>query len=303
MFVRKQFSAVVIAALLAFCAKTDAGAIHKRDAGAFHALNYGIDQNNCPSLDFVKGQLNTLKAYTSRIKTFTLTPCNEGDLIMKATQALGLRVYLGLWVSSDLNAFAAEKNKLIEMLKSYNFNNVDGIVVGSESQYRGDVTPQTLADLISQVKQALSAAGVSIPVTTADVYYKFDPVVVAQVDFLMMNAFPYWEGVAVDSAVTTLLNHYDYVESIAAGKPVVIGETGWPTHGSNFGSAVASVPNQETYLKGVLCQVRKRNINMCWFEGLDEGYKGSDVEGNWGFLDSNGNPKSSSYPAIFQNPC
>jgi len=112
--------------------------------------------------------------------------CIIGDLIMKATQALGLRVYLGLWVSSDLNAFAAEKNKLIEMLKSYNFNNVDGIVVGSESQYRGDVTPQTLADLISQVKQALSAAGVSIPVTTADVYYKFDPVVVAQVDFLMM---------------------------------------------------------------------------------------------------------------------
>jgi exo-beta-1,3-glucanase (GH17 family) len=56
----------------------------------------------------------------------------------------------------------------------------------------------------------------------------------------------YREGVAVDSAVTTLFNHYDYVESIAAGKLVVIGETGWPTHGSNFGSAVASVPNQET---------------------------------------------------------
>jgi hypothetical protein len=42
---------------------------------------------------------------------------------------------------------------------------------------------------------------------------------------------------------------------------------------------------------------------MCWFEGLDEAYKGSDVEGNWGFLDANGNPKSSDYPAIFQNPC
>jgi glucan 1,3-beta-glucosidase len=109
-----------------------------------------------------------------------------GDLIMQATQALGFRAYLGLWVSPDLIAFAAEKNKLIDLIHTYSFNNVDGIVVGSEALYRGDVSPETLADLISQVKQALSAAGLNIPVATADVYYKFDPVVVAQVDFLMM---------------------------------------------------------------------------------------------------------------------
>jgi len=58
-----------------------------------------------------------------------------------------------------------------------------------------------------------------------------------------------------------------------------------------------------SYMKGVLCQVRQRNIKLCWFEGLDEAYKGSDVEGNWGFLDASGNPKSSSYSSIFQNPC
>lgn len=105
---------------------------------------------------------------------------------MQATQAVGLRLYLGLWVGPDANAFEAEKNKLIEMTKSYNFNNVDGIVVGSEALYRGDVTPQILEGYISQVQQALTAAGLSVPVATADVYYKFDPLVVAKIDFLMM---------------------------------------------------------------------------------------------------------------------
>lgn len=105
---------------------------------------------------------------------------------MQATQSLGLRVYLGLWVGPDANAFEAEKNKLIELAHAYSFNNVDGIVVGSEALYRGDVTPETLAGYISDVKSSLSAAGVNVPVATADVYYKWDPAVVAQVDFLMM---------------------------------------------------------------------------------------------------------------------
>lgn len=52
--------------------------IQKRDSNTFHALNYGIDQNDCPTLSAVKQQLTTLKAYTTRIKTFTLTGCDEG---------------------------------------------------------------------------------------------------------------------------------------------------------------------------------------------------------------------------------
>ncbi|CAM0134980.1 glycoside hydrolase 3 protein [Umbelopsis sp. WA50703] len=278
-------------------------AIDRRAGDAFYALNYGIDQNNCPSLDFVKQQLTTIKPYTSRIKTFSVTACNQGDLVLQATQSLGLRIHLGIWVSADVNTFQAEQAKLIELAHAHSFNNVDGVIVGSETQYRGDVSPETLADMISQVKQSLAAAGVNVPVATADVYYKLDPVIVAQVDFVMMNAFPYWEGVAVENAVSTLFEHYDYMKSLAGDKPVLIGETGWPTRGANFGAAVPSISNQETFLKGVLCQVRQRNIQMCYFEGQDELYKADDVERSWGFLDSNGNLKASQYSNIFNSPC
>jgi glucan 1,3-beta-glucosidase len=109
-----------------------------------------------------------------------------GDLVLQATQSLGLRIHLGIWVSADVNTFQAEQAKLIELAHAYSFNNVDGVIVGSETQYRGDVSPETLADMISQVKQSLAAAGVNVPVATADVYYKLDPVIVAQVDFVMM---------------------------------------------------------------------------------------------------------------------
>lgn len=109
-----------------------------------------------------------------------------GDLVLQATQSLGLRIYLGIWVSADNNTFESEKAKLLELAHSHSFNNIDGIIVGSETQYRGDVSPETLADMISQVKQSLSSAGVNVPVATADVYYKLDPVIVAQVDFVMM---------------------------------------------------------------------------------------------------------------------
>ncbi|KAJ2962803.1 hypothetical protein NQZ79_g2048 [Umbelopsis isabellina] len=291
----KQLSA--IAAIAALCTQISGAAIDRRAGDTFYALNYGIDQNNCPSLDYVKQQLTTIKPYTSRIKTFSVTACDQGNLVLQATQSLGLRIYLGIWVSADVNTFESEKAKLLELAHTYSFSNVDGIIVGSETQYRGDVSPETLADMISQVKQSLASAGVDVPVATADVYYKLDPVIVAQVDFVMM------EGVAVENAVSTLFEHYDYMKSLANGKPVLIGETGWPTRGTNFGSAVPSISNQETYLKGVLCQVRQRNIQMCYFEGQDELYKGDDVERSWGFLDSNGNLKASEYSSIFNSPC
>jgi exo-beta-1,3-glucanase (GH17 family) len=57
---------------------TNSPVIQKRDSNAFHAINFGIDQNECPSLSYIKQQLTTLKAYTTRIKTFTVTACDEG---------------------------------------------------------------------------------------------------------------------------------------------------------------------------------------------------------------------------------
>lgn len=59
------------------------------------------------------------------------------------------------------------------------------------------------------------------------------------------NVFPYWEGVSIDNAASTVLDHYNEAVGKASGKPVKISETGWPTAGANYKESVPSPENQQ----------------------------------------------------------
>ncbi|CEG75521.1 hypothetical protein RMATCC62417_10549 [Rhizopus microsporus] len=259
----------------------------------FYGLNYGINTNACPSLDQLKADFTKIKQYTNRVRVFSLSPCNQGQLALQAANALGMNIYLGMWIDRP-DTFASEMQALTNIINSgESLSRVDAVIVGSEVLYRNDTDANTLAQYIQKVKALVKPKGVSV--TNADVYYKFPPVVVEQLDFLMMNAFPYWEGVTADQGANTLMQHYQSVVSVAQGKPVRISETGWPTAGDNFGASVPSAENQRLYLSNVLCQTRQKNIDMIWFSALDEPYK-AGVEQHWGIMNSDGSLKSTLSP-------
>lgn len=168
---------------------------------------------------------------------------NIGALALEAAHATGMNIYLGSWIDRP-DTFQSEMQALKNILANHDLSKVDAIIVGSEVLYRKDASPHDLANYIKQIKSIVGPHGVSV--TTADVYYTFTPEVIDAVDFVMMNAFPYWEGVAINNAASTLFEHYDSVVAIAKGKKVRIAETGWPSSGANFGASVASPQNQET---------------------------------------------------------
>lgn len=63
------------------------------------------------------------------------------------------------------------------------------------------------------------------------------------------NIFPYWEGVPIEKAADTLIDHYyEVVNRIGNSKRVRISETGWPSSGPDFRDAVASLENQSRYV-------------------------------------------------------
>ncbi|KAI8337394.1 glycoside hydrolase superfamily [Choanephora cucurbitarum] len=267
----------------------------------FYGLNYGIDQNNCPTYDKIRADFSKIKQYTNRVKTFSLSVCDQGALVLQAANELDMNIYLGMWIDRP-DTFESEMNALNSILSNsqLSFDKVDGLVVGSEVLYRKDTDENTLADYLKQVGDVAKPKGIKI--TTADVYYMFPPVVVEQLDFLTINAFPYWEGVTADQGATKLLEHYQSVVSKANGKPVRIGETGWPSAGGNFDASVASPENQRLYLTDVLCQTRKNNIDLIWFSAFDEPYK-TGVEAYWGLMTSEQNLKPNITTSLLSNPC
>ncbi|KAI8337147.1 glycoside hydrolase superfamily [Chlamydoabsidia padenii] len=269
-------------------------------AQAFYGLDFGINQNDCPNLDHYVNEFKHIQAYTNRVRSYTTGVCNEGALALEAANTVGMNIYLGMWVDRP-ETFDSEFAALKKMVTNgENFSNVDAIIVGSEVIYRKDATPDMLANYIRQVRELVNPLG--IKVTTSEVFYDFSPPIVEAADFLMMNAFPYWEAVPIEDAASTLFQHYDSVVGLAQGKDVKIAETGWPSAGSNFGASVASPENQRTYVRQVLCEAHNRGVDVLYFSAKDESYKGG-VEASFGIMDSNYKLKTPITMQDLNSPC
>ena len=141
-----------------------------------------------------------------------------------------MKIAVGAWLSNDLVANEREISNLIDIAKA---GQADMLIVGSEVLLRGDLTESQLIEYISRVKQA--APG--IPVTTADVYSQFmtHKAVVAAVDVIMANYFPYWEGIEVGKAVPYVhMRHKELVEKLKGKRLLFLNPVG-PAKGNHDG--------------------------------------------------------------------
>jgi len=188
------------------------------------------------------------------------------------------------------DAFAREKAELTRLKNIFgNLHGVVGITVGSEGLYRGDYTPAYIASRIRNVRSLVRSLGEhTLPVGTSDVYYKFDNTVINASDVLYMNSFSYWEGVRIEDAARTFIEHVNVLKSHAKGKPIVVSETGWPTAGNTIGGAVPGNNQLKTYLNGVVCGLKNSGIPIYWFSAFDEPNRGGQiVEKHFGLYNAN----------------
>ncbi|GAA5800265.1 glycoside hydrolase superfamily [Helicostylum pulchrum] len=268
-------------------------------SNAFYGLNYGVNTNACPTLEDVKHDFRAISQYTNIVRIYSVKDCDLGDLALKASRATKLRLYLGMWVDKT-DSFDKELSALKRISESNPFYNVEAVIVGSEVMYRDDLQSSELVDRIGKVKELLASQGTKV--TTADVYYKFTPEIIDAIDFVMMNAFTYWEGVPIEAAPDTLLEHYRHVQSISNGKLVRISETGWPDQGNQNKESIPTPENQKDFMLKTLCKTKEQGIEMIWFSAIDETYK-PGVESHFGLLDSTRKLKSEYTYDRLMSPC
>ncbi len=112
--------------------------------------------------------------------------------------SIGLKVLLGLWLSSNPVTNKVQIDTAIDLANRYP-DTIRAVIVGNEVLLRGDMAANQLADTIRAVK-----ARVKVPVTYADVweYWLRNRDVAAAVDFITIHILPYWEDlpVAADQA-------------------------------------------------------------------------------------------------------
>lgn len=220
-----------------------------------------------------------------------------------------LQIHAGVWSGGDTHTarFATELAALDAALASFGCANIAAVSVGSEDLYRNESTAVTgmareplvdvmlLVDQVQRVMEVLDRHGCcDVRVTHADTFGEWLRVdvtepLVRQVDFVTVNVFPYWEGVAVEDAGAVFWQHLGDVRAMAAryGKEVWVGESGWPVSGDDRGAASPGTSQLQRYWSDVGCALfDHQDLNAFWYAEWDEG----SAPPSFGLLDTEGHP-------------
>ena len=208
------------------------------------------------------------------------------DQVPEIAQRHGLKVLLGLWVSSHTDRTQYQISTGVALANRFP-DVVRAVIVGNEALLRGEVSPAMLAETIRSVKSR-----VKMPVTYADVwefwlrYRELAPAV----DFVTIHILPYWEDDPV--AARAAADHVDAIRKRVAegfpGKEIVIGEVGWPSAGRMRESALPSPANQARVMADVLERGKREHFRVNVIEAFDQPWKRAlegTVGGHWGLFD------------------
>ncbi|EKD14783.1 uncharacterized protein L3040_003997 [Drepanopeziza brunnea f. sp. 'multigermtubi'] len=208
-----------------------------------------------------------------------------------AAIATDTRLFLGLWASTGQATIDNEIAALQAAITQYGdefTSRINGISVGSEDMYRISRTglqndpngvgasPSEVASYIRQVKQAIAAAGLNVPVGHVDTWEVWqngsNAEVIAESDFLGMNTFPYFQFTLennIENGPRLFNEAFDVVKASSGGKPVIVTETGWPVAGNPGNLAQPSPENARAYYEAVGCNQLFGNVDTYWYTLVD----------------------------------
>ena len=186
--------------------------------------------------------LKQLSRVTGHIRTYTVD--GGMDKVPEIARRYGMTVSLGIWISPDLVKNDQQIDLAIKTALA-NRRVIDRVIVGNETQLFGYVSAGQLEAYLDQVREALPAR---IKVTTAEPWstWVVIPDVAKHVDIIFVHLLPYWEQTHINAAMRFIGKHFDIMQQTFPGKPIIIGEAGWPSEGHTRGQAQASISTQFT---------------------------------------------------------
>ncbi len=256
-----------------------------------------------PSMAQVREDLEMLKPFVDGVRVYGTDGANS--YIPALCDELGIDLHIGAWIdgiaSDEPNVHA-----LATVVKA-NHPSIKTAIVGNEVLARSAknlVTEARLIELINVFKADIQGTTPTYKIAAADTYPQWmmkRPNLAAAVDVVIWHTYGWWSGVDIDNAFTVVSGRYDDMLKEYPGKPLILGETGWPSMYDHMSAdktttAVGNEANQAKFYKEALLGMRARNLPMWMFSAIDEQWKGTSGEGAvgayWGIWTTARQPKA-----------
>jgi glucan 1,3-beta-glucosidase len=214
------------------------------------------------------------------------------DAVAELAPRHDLDVLLGIWISREAKDNAKEIESALRAAAAHP-ERVKAIVVGNETLLRRELTGEQLIEEIQRVR-----ARTSVPLTYADVweFWLKHPEVAGHVDFLTVHILPYWEDepVSIEDGLAHVQAVLDKMKAAFPGKPILIGETGWPSEGRSREEAVPGRIQQARFVREFVQLARRNDVRYNLIEAFDQPWKRKlegTVGGYWGLFSEGREPK------------
>jgi glucan 1,3-beta-glucosidase len=232
----------------------------------------------------IRERLRIIRPHTGWVRSFSCTDGHEHT--PRLARELGFKTLVGAWLGTDAAINERELQGVIEVARA---GHADIVAVGNEVLLREDMSEDELLACIQRVKHALPGVAVGY----VDAYFLFEkhPRITAACDVVLTNCYPFWEGCPREQAVAYMQTMVARTRAAAAGKRVVISETGWPDQGSAFQGSVPSREGAMQYFVDTCRWAEQDGIEVFWFAAFDEAWKvgaEGDVGAFWGLWDKDG---------------
>jgi len=246
------------------------------------------DVDNIPQIEKIRADLKKLSTITRAIRLYSST--GGVELVPPIAAEFGLKVTVGAWIDKNADRNKREIEAAITLAKRN--SNVNGIVVGNETIFRGEQKIEDLIELIKQVKKS-----VNVPVTTGEIWniWRDNPELASSVDFIAAHVLPYWENFTSKQAVDQAVAMFQLLREQFPGKRIVIAEFGWPSAGYNLRNADPGPFEQASVLRNFVTRAEAIGMDYNIVEAIDQPWKFFEggVGPYWGILDASREPKFS----------
>lgn len=217
------------------------------------------------------------------------TDCSALENVGTAARNNGLKIILGVWISST--GISGAQGQISDIVSWGGFDLVELVVIGNEAVFNGYCSASELAAFISSSASTFKAAGYTGLVTLTEPLSVWEDTSSAAaflsvIDVCGANLYAFFNSdVTADKAGSFIQSEIDIMNGICSGKSVYVLESGWPHAGSCNGAACPSPENQATALKGIHSTVGAQVVFLSY---EDEPWKAPgqfDVEQFWGCAD------------------